>query len=191
MIQLLRRWFERPAERAERRVAAVEELEPRILYSAELNPALTIDPGIAEVRMIEADPAPVPTAQTGEEQRRREVVFIDSGIADAQALIDDLRARSGADLVVVQLDAQRDGVQQISDALAQLHDVDAVHIVSHGTDRALKIGSTWLTADDLQTRADGLAQWRDALSTDADLMIYGCDLAAGAQVRRCCRGCSS
>src|SRR5580765_772820 len=137
MIQLLRRWFERPTSRAERRLAAVEELEPRILYSAELNPALTIDPGLAEVRMIEADPAPVPAAQTGEEQRRREVVFVDSGVADAQALIDDLRAHSGAELVVVQLDAQRDGVQQITDTLAQLRDVDAVHIVSHGTDRAL------------------------------------------------------
>jgi hypothetical protein len=181
MIQSLRRWFDRPAKRAERRTAAVEELEPRILYSAELNPALMIDPGIAEVRMIDPDPAPVPAAQSGEEQRRREIVFIDGGIADAQALIDDLRARSGADLVVVQLDAQRDGVDQITEALAQLRGVDALHIVSHGTDRALKIGSTWLTADALDARADSLAQWRDALSIDADLMIYGCDLAAGAQ----------
>ena len=181
MIQLLRRWFERPTKRAERRMAAVEELEPRILYSAELNPALTIDPGIAEVCVIEADPAPVPAAQAGEEQRRREIVFVDSGVADAQALIDDLRARSGAELVVVQLDAQRDGVEQITDALAQVSDVDAVHIVSHGTDRALKIGSTWLTADDLDSRADSLTQWREALSADADLLLYGCDLAAGPQ----------
>ncbi|HSW25437.1 MAG TPA: DUF4347 domain-containing protein, partial [Burkholderiaceae bacterium] len=181
MIQLLRRWFDRPAKRTERRTAAVEELEPRILYSAELNPALTIDPGIAEVRMIETDPAPVPAAQASEEQRRREIVFVDSGVADAQPLIDDLRAHSGADLVVVQLDAQRDGVEQITDTLAQLRDIDAVHIVSHGTDRALKIGSAWLTADELEDRADSLSQWRDALSTDADLMIYGCDLAAGAQ----------
>src|SRR3954468_17491889 len=109
MIQLLRRWFERPAERAERCLAAMEELEPRILYSAELNPALTIDPGIAEVRMIETDPAPVPAAQSAAEQRRRAIVFVDSSVSDAQALIDDLRARSGAELVVVQLDAQRDG----------------------------------------------------------------------------------
>jgi len=173
MIQLLRRWFERPAKRAERRLAAVEELEPRILYSAELNPALTIDPGIAEVRMIEADPAPVPGAQTAEEQRRREIVFVDGAIADAQTLVDDLRARSGADLVVVQLDAQHDGVEQITDALAQHSDVDAVHIVSHGTDRALKVGSTWLNADTLEGRADSLAQWRNALSADADLLLYG------------------
>ncbi|HET7524482.1 MAG TPA: DUF4347 domain-containing protein, partial [Burkholderiaceae bacterium] len=181
MIQLLRRWFERPTKRAERRLAAVEELEPRILYSAELNPTLTIDPGVAEVRVIEADPAPLPAAQTGEEQRRREIVFVDGGVADAQALVDDLRARSGADLTVVQLDAQRDGIEQITATLAQYRDVSAVHIVSHGTDRALRIGSTWLTTDDVDSRADSLVQWRDALAPDADLLLYGCDLAAGAQ----------
>ena len=181
MLQLLRRWFARPDERAGRRVAAVEELEPRILYSAELNPALmALDPGLAEVRTIEVDPAPVSAVQD-EQQRRREIVFVDSGIADPQALIDDLRARSDADIVVVQLDAQQDGVAQITAALAGQHDVDAVHIVSHGTDRALKIGSTWISAEGVDALAGQFAQWRDALSADADLLLYGCDLAAGAQ----------
>ncbi len=181
MLQLLRRFFALPDERVARRMAAVEELEPRILYSAELNPALmAMDPGLAEVCTIEVDPAPVPATQD-EQQRHREIVFVDSGVADAQALIDDLRARSGADIVVVQLDTQQDGVTQITAALADQHDVDAVHIVSHGTDRALKIGSTWVTADGVDARAGQFAQWRNALSADADLLLYGCDLAAGAQ----------
>ena len=78
------------------------------------------------------------------------------------------------------LDEGRDGVQQISEALANYSQLDAIHLVTHGNDGQLKLGNTWLDAARLDGYAGDIAGWRDALSDDADLMIYGCDLAATA-----------
>ena len=44
----------------------------------------------------------------------------------------------------VLIDASRDGVAQISQALAGQHDIDAIHIISHGADGILELGSTML-----------------------------------------------
>ncbi|MBC7818685.1 MAG: DUF4347 domain-containing protein, partial [Planctomycetaceae bacterium] len=61
------------------------------------------------------------------------------------------------------------------------YDVDAVHVLSHGTDGALKLGGTWLHQGNLGGYAGQIAQWQDALSNGADLLVYGCDLAATAK----------
>ena len=75
----------------------------------------------------------LPAAQ--QEQRRYEIVFLDSSVADAEQLLDDLRAqRDDRDLEIVQLDppAQRFGPDHPG-LVSQRQDVDAIHIVSHGT----------------------------------------------------------
>ena len=71
-----------------------------------------------------------------------------------------------------------DGIEQISAALSKFHDIDAVHIVSHGTDGAVHLGSTTLTQKTLGFYSPQIAAWGSALTADADLLIYGCDLAA-------------
>jgi Tfp pilus assembly protein FimT len=113
---------------------------------------------------------------------RRELVFVDVQSPDYQQLVDDLLARApdGRDIQVVLLDAGRDGVQQISDALADYQDLDAVHFVSHGMDGAFKLGNTWLRTGNLDRYASAIAGWRDALSGQADLLLYGCDVASTA-----------
>jgi len=71
-------------------------------------------------------------------------------------------------------------IPTIPDApLSQYDELDAVHIVSHGSDGAVKLGNTWLNADNVEAYAGQFVNWRDALATDADLLFYGCDLAAG------------
>ncbi|MEQ8786456.1 MAG: DUF2341 domain-containing protein [Pirellulaceae bacterium] len=76
------------------------------------------------------------------------------------------------------LDSNRDGVEQITEILAEYHDVDAVHVVSHGTGGAVQLGNTWLNQQSLQSYAGQLAGWGGALAPDGDLLFYGCDLAA-------------
>ncbi len=51
------------------------------------------------------------------------------------------------------LDSDRDGVQQISEALAGRSGVDAVHILSHGELGAVQLGSTTLDFDSLLANA--------------------------------------
>jgi hypothetical protein len=118
--------------------------------------------------------------QTADAVVRRELVFVDSGAEDYQQLVKDLIATSedGRQLEVVLLDSNRDGVEQISEVLAGYSDVDAVHFVSHGEGGTLKLGNTWLSIDSLNGYAGEIAGWNDALRDGADMLIYGCDLAA-------------
>ncbi len=112
---------------------------------------------------------------------RRELVFVDANVEDYELLVQDILSRSeegGHELEVVLLSDSRDGITQISEALAACNDLDAVHIVSHGTDRAVKLGNIWLQLDNLDGYSADIAGWGNALNVDADLLFYGSDLAA-------------
>ena len=106
---------------------------------------------------------------------RRDVVFIDPQSSDVMGLYGG--AKPG-DLVFV-LDPNKDGVQQIADILAaqDLHDLDAIHIVSHGMEAEVKLGTTVLTDGNLADHAAALAAIGKALKPGGDLMLYGCDVA--------------
>ena len=100
----------------------------------------------------------------------KEVVIIDSGVTDRDQLLADLQAQrgQGRSLDIIVLQANRDGIDQISEALSGYQQLDAVHIVSHATDRGVKLGSTWLTNESLSGNAGAIANWGWALSSDAD-----------------------
>ena len=123
-------------------------------------------------------------ASDGQAAVRRELLFLDSGLADDQQLIGDLtddgRYRW---LSVVVLEDDRDGIEQIAAALAEHTDLDAVHFVSHGAQGTVKLGSTWLNVDSLHACAGEIALWAQALGDDADLLFYGCDLAGNEDGR--------
>ncbi len=116
---------------------------------------------------------------------RTEIAFVDSQVTGYQQLLDDLQSQSSPDrhIEVVLVDANRDGIRQISDYLAGRRDVSAVHVLSHGEDGGVELGGVWLNADALTVRASEIAQWQNALTQDADILLYGCDVAADAQGR--------
>ena len=110
-----------------------------------------------------------------------ELVFIDTGAANYLQLLDDLWSHQDPHrhLDVVLLSPCQDGLSQITETLAQYQTkkLDAVHLVIHGTDRAIQLGSTWLDSTSLHANQDRIASWREALNPGADLLVYGCDLA--------------
>jgi len=110
-----------------------------------------------------------------------ELVFIDTGAENYQQLLDDLWSHQDPNrhVNVVLLSASEDGLSQITETLTQYQTekLDAVHFVTHGADRAIKLGNTWLDAASLDANRDRIASWGEALKPGADLLIYGCDLA--------------
>jgi hypothetical protein len=186
----------------------LETLEPRLLLSADpftahLGDAASLLPGAphdeqavadalaelsaaADGAAAEEEDALRPTPDPDEAQSRsheaalsREIVFVDAGVADRDALIADLLRGGEREIRVVVLEADRDGVAQISEALAGLRDLDAVHVVSHGDDGSLRLGATVLDGDSLGRYADAIRGWGYSLDAQADLLFYGCNLAAG------------
>ncbi len=160
-----------------------EELEPRIMYSADFAPGLVDEAGWQPDGQVRLAEDATPALSTQIEQRRKEVVFVDAGVVDYRSLIDaiDGERSAAAELEFFLIDADHDGVEQITTALEQRHDIAAVHIVSHGSAASLQLGNTSLDAQSLTRYVDALQQWRGALTSEADLLLYGCDVATGAQ----------
>ena len=187
LMKLLRRAAYGPARPPFARTPMhFEEIEPRILHSADLSPFALLDSPspLAQARVVEGHTASEVTS-VAEASRPRELVIIDASTPDYLKLADDIRAQAEAgrrvELVIVESGA--DGIREISEALSRLDGIEAVHIISHGSDAALRLGATSLDAAALQSRGAEIGAWSRALSADADLLIYGCDVAATAEGR--------
>ncbi|WP_083099534.1 DUF4347 domain-containing protein [Pseudophaeobacter leonis] len=98
----------------------------------------------------------------------------DSAVPDLQSLLSGLPE----DAKVLVLSAQQDGLIQIADALAAERDLAALHIVSHGSDGVLYLGDGLVTEASLGGSATALATIAAALGEDADILLYGCNVAA-------------
>jgi VCBS repeat-containing protein len=154
----------------------LQDLEERILYSATPVP-VPIDAEMAECVACEA-PADTQGAASHQATQSVELVIVDESVEDYEELINGLTSNPEDQFEILILDSQRDGIEQITEMLASRDDIDALHIVSHGRDGAVQLGSTTLTADNLGLYAGMLGQWGDSLTADADILFYGCDLGA-------------
>ncbi|MBF0368285.1 MAG: tandem-95 repeat protein [Magnetococcales bacterium] len=170
-------------------------LEPRILFDATVmgvaGEGVMDDPDLMMDTFAEADDAPSPVlnqevsdlqalfipptplspAPTG-------VLFVDPTIDDYEQLITGL----AGNVEVVVLDAQSDGVAQITDWLAgNDHPLSEIHILSHGDSGSVQLGNAVLDGDSLTGYTNSLSSWSESLTGDADILIYGCNVGSDAQ----------
>ncbi|MEM9149245.1 MAG: DUF4347 domain-containing protein, partial [Cyanobacteria bacterium P01_F01_bin.3] len=106
------------------------------------------------------------------------LIIIDSGVTDVSALVADVIASQGQTDVLL-LSADRDGIEQITEALSSYTRLSSLHIVSHATPGCLHLGSTQLSFETLDQHADSLEKWATLLS-GKDVLLYGCQVAKGA-----------
>ncbi len=106
---------------------------------------------------------------------KRVITFVDASLPDYKGLTG---GRPGESEVIV-LDPARDEFQQITEALAGRSGIMAIEIFSHGSSGALLLGSTRVDDLWLKGHAEQLTAWSQALSADADLLLYGCNVAEG------------
>jgi len=134
-------------ERNASRRLLFQELEPRVLYSADgaggadalLDEAKAVELVVDNVQHDEPvnraqeTPPPIDLDALGSADARlptREVVFVDSDTDGYEQLVEDLVNNSdeGREFDVVILDNDRDGIEQISEVLASYESLDAVHL---------------------------------------------------------------
>ncbi|WP_310448861.1 DUF4347 domain-containing protein, partial [Sulfuritalea sp.] len=103
------------------------------------------------------------------------VVFIDARVADIDALIVGLP--SSTEVVLVGDTA--DGLDQIVASLQGRSGIDAIHIVSHGSSGSVLLGSSVIDTAALATHASQLETIGKSLTESGDILLYGCNVAAG------------
>ncbi|MEL6382659.1 MAG: DUF4347 domain-containing protein [Cyanobacteria bacterium J06626_18] len=105
----------------------------------------------------------------------REIAIFDPRIDAIDLLVAGLRPAIKA--IVLQED--RPGLQQIDEILKRNSGIRAIHVIAHGQAGRLQLGSTWVDEDTLEQHRPMLNRWREFLSDEADLLLYGCQVAAG------------
>ncbi|WP_254565050.1 DUF4347 domain-containing protein [Oscillatoria sp. HE19RPO] len=102
-----------------------------------------------------------------------EILFADPTVTGYETLI----ASIPAELPVVVLDPNRDAIAQISEILShQKQPLAGLHILSHAQSGMLHLGKSVLTDENLPEAE--ISQWAKSLTPDADILLYGCNLAA-------------
>ncbi|UBF27711.1 DUF4347 domain-containing protein [Kovacikia minuta CCNUW1] len=110
--------------------------------------------------------------------RTKQIIFIDSTIAHAEVLV----ANVDTDSTIIFLDPeQRDGIAKITQTLANYANLDTIHVVSHGNSGSLQLGVDTVQEDNLAVYSNQLQQWKNSLTANADILIYGCNVAQDKQ----------
>ncbi len=107
----------------------------------------------------------------------RTVVFIDSRVS---AILPQLSGLDAATTLTVELNPEQNGLSQMSDALAGLNGLEAIHIVSHGNAAALQLGDLWLTDSNLGRYTSSLVTLGQSLLPTGDVLLYSCNVGQGA-----------
>jgi uncharacterized delta-60 repeat protein len=136
------------------------------------DPALTSETTPPEIEVCSSlDPSLIET--------KNEIIFVDSRVDDYQSLIDDItsNSKSGANFEVILLDGNKDGIAQITDTLSHYQNLDSVHLISHGSDGSIDLGSNQLNFQTLTQNQEQIKSWGDAFAANGDFLIYGCNVA--------------
>ncbi|MFB8344880.1 Ig-like domain-containing protein, partial [Brucella cytisi] len=110
------------------------------------------------------------------DMRSNDIYFVWDNVRDWEQITAELPD----DARVYVLDSTKDGVEQIAAILGNENGISAIHLISHGSEGTLNLGSATLDANSMQDHyRDNLLTIGEALSENADILIYGCDFAAG------------
>src|SRR4028118_2329600 len=114
-----------------------------------------------------------------EKRPLRSLVLIDSAVEDYESIAAGVLP--GQQVVI--LDSTKNGIEQITSELEKYAftngAIDSVHIISHGNSGSIQLGNTALDSDNIEQYKSQLEKWQTSLAPGADLMLYGCYVAAG------------
>ena len=121
--------------------------------------------------------APVATKTDAAAQNVRSLVFVDAAVRDRTQLTRSLPAT--AKLVLIQ--PGEDPFDQMAEAAASHSGLASISVLSHATPGKLRFSNADFDAGALQRKGSALAAIARSLANDGDILLYGCDLAAGEE----------
>ncbi|MFP4219755.1 MAG: DUF4347 domain-containing protein [Phormidium sp.] len=102
------------------------------------------------------------------------LLFVDTSLAQTMDF-----SKVNPQTQVVVLDPETDGIETITETLSGVQNLDSIQILSHGSAGSLSLGDAQLNDDTLADYAEQIRGWKSALADGGDLLLFGCDVAAG------------
>ena len=146
-------------------------MTPRAFYPALEDPTVPLEGNLFEHSLS----ASLLGSTSKDHLPKSHLIVIDSAVDN----IEQLTANLDASRVVI-LERGSDSIQQISQAIAPFNStLESLHIISHAEAGALQLGNSRLDAAGLASYADEITGWGEAIAPEGDILLYGCNLAAG------------
>ncbi|NEO87811.1 MAG: CHAT domain-containing protein [Spirulina sp. SIO3F2] len=142
----------------------------------DLYAAGTVTPTDAD--LIQGDTRVIRFSEAGEDPDQ--AIFIDARADNPKALLFGAEAGTVAQIIA----RDENGVSVISEQLAVISEsvgqLDSVAIVAEGNMGDVWLGNQWVRSENIANYRAQLQQWGDALTDNADLLLYSCFTALGA-----------
>ena len=103
------------------------------------------------------------------------IVFVDTSVPDYQRIVNAIDP--SAELFL--LNNKSSGVQQMAEVLKYRRNVQAVHVVAHGDEAFIQLGSSSLTFGKLNLYQPEMSVIRASLALEGDLLLYSCNTGHG------------
>ncbi len=104
------------------------------------------------------------------------LLLVDSGVAGSETLLAGIEP--GFETVHL-VSSDIGGLAAVSLAIRGHGRIKSLHILSHGTPGCISTAAGTIDADALSARPDLVARIAECLDDDADVVLYGCSIAAG------------
>ncbi|BDA70158.1 hypothetical protein CAL7716_043240 [Calothrix sp. PCC 7716] len=104
------------------------------------------------------------------------LAFIDIGVSQINSLIAGMAP--GTEVHI--LKSGEDAITQITETLLNRQGISNLHIISHGSTGSLDFAANSLNAYNIRSYTDKLESWGNALTENADILLYGCNVAENA-----------
>lgn len=131
------------------------------------------DPGL-----IQGDTRVIRFSETGENPDQ--AVFIDARADDPETLLYGAAPGTIAQIIT----NNENGIEVVTEQLAQMHrsvgELDSIAIVAEGNGGNFWLGDRWIQHENIANYQAQLQTWGQALSENADLLLYSCFTALGA-----------
>lgn len=104
------------------------------------------------------------------------LVFIDPTVPQLDELVSGI---AGPNELIL-LDANREGLEQITSALRGRTNVAAIHVIAHGQAGQIQLGNQTVDQQKLIAEQSSIQTWQSALTNDADILLYSCETGRGS-----------
>ena len=108
---------------------------------------------------------------------KKNIVFIDSAVEDYETITSSFKENTEFYLI----NANEDGFKRISEILNDRENIDALHLIGHGSSGQILFGNAFLNNDTIDSYQSTLTSIGQSLTTSGDILFYGCNVASTEQ----------
>ncbi len=120
---------------------------------------------------------PFTTAAREVRNDRKNIVFIDSQVKDYREITKSFRENTEVYLI----NSNEDGFKRIDEILQDRENINALHLIGHGSAGQILFGNAFLNNDTIDNYKSTLSSIGQSLTDTGDILFYGCNVASTDQ----------